>query len=113
MPSALRASCDFWKSGGSKHGIGDACCAHVQVQVPYARLSGIQAALAVMHRGLRPDITSHATLPRPWRSLIRRGSCLRSAYTGGLFPDVPIPSAANAPSRCPEDMQGSAGQALC
>ncbi|CAL5224835.1 g7589 [Coccomyxa viridis] len=28
-------------------------------QVPYAGLSGIQAALAVMHRGLRPDIPVH------------------------------------------------------
>ena len=27
--------------------------------MPYAGLSGIQAALAVMHRGLRPDIPAH------------------------------------------------------
>lgn len=27
--------------------------------MPYAGLSGIQAALAVMHRGLRPDIPGH------------------------------------------------------
>ncbi|CAK0787808.1 hypothetical protein CVIRNUC_011030 [Coccomyxa viridis] len=42
-----------------------------QVQVPYARLGGIQAALAVMHSGLQPDIASHATPPRPWRSSVR------------------------------------------
>lgn len=44
----------------------DACtCA----QVPYAGVSGIQAALAVMHRGLRPDIPGHT--PPALASLIR------------------------------------------
>ena len=37
------------------------CCS--RTQVPYAGLSGIQAALAVMHRGLRPDIPSHTPMP--------------------------------------------------
>ena len=41
----------------------------VFVQVPYAGLSGIQAALAVMHRGLRPDIPSHT--PAPLAQLIQ------------------------------------------
>ncbi|EIE23567.1 flag-tagged protein kinase [Coccomyxa subellipsoidea C-169] len=38
-------------------------------QVPYAGVSGIQAALAVMHRGLRPDIPGHT--PPALASLIR------------------------------------------
>jgi uncharacterized protein (DUF2267 family) len=37
--------------------------------VPYAGVSGIQAALAVMHRGLRPDIPAHT--PAPLAALIR------------------------------------------
>ncbi|KAK9905737.1 hypothetical protein WJX75_005400 [Coccomyxa subellipsoidea] len=38
-------------------------------QVPYAGVSGIQAALAVMHRGLRPDIPGHT--PPALAALIR------------------------------------------
>jgi hypothetical protein len=43
-------------------------------QVPYAGLSGIQAALAVMHRGLRPDIPSHT--PAPLAQLIQVGGVI-------------------------------------
>ena len=39
------------------------------MQVPYAGLNGIQAALAVMERGLRPDIPGHT--PAALASLIR------------------------------------------
>jgi uncharacterized protein (DUF2267 family) len=39
------------------------------VQVPYAGLNGIQAALAVMERGLRPDIPAHT--PAALAALIR------------------------------------------
>lgn len=42
---------------------------HVCAQVPYAGVSGIQAALAVMHRGLRPGIPSHT--PPALAALIR------------------------------------------
>ena len=38
-------------------------------QVPYAGLNGIQAALAVMERGLRPDIPAHT--PADLAALIR------------------------------------------
>ena len=56
-----RPSHDHRKSAGSQQGISDLCC--IWSQVPYAGLSGIQAALAVMHRGLRPDIPSHTPAP--------------------------------------------------
>ena len=54
---------------------GDSCCAHAQV--PYAGLSGIQAALAVMHRGLRPDIPAHT--PAPLAQLIQARRLLTTA----------------------------------
>ena len=47
---------EIGNSGIQKWRSQSACMA---VQVPYAGLSGIQAALAVMHRGLRPDIPVH------------------------------------------------------
>ena len=49
--------------------------------MPYAGLSGIQAALAVMHRGLRPDMRSHT--PAPLAQLIQVGvssSMSRSSF---------------------------------
>ena len=49
--------------------------------MPYAGLSGIQAALAVMHRGLRPDIPSHT--PASLAQLIQVGGVL-SCHTSRL-----------------------------
>ena len=63
----LRPSCHHRKSAGSQSGMSWLC--YYWTQVPYAGLSGIQAALAVMHRGLRPDIPSHT--PTPLAQLIQ------------------------------------------